>query len=338
MLRGLTSAGAVALAIGLVVPLPAQATGPDPLPLPAFGHLLVDDAHEHVFVSGGPASNSVVVLDLRGRQVKKIDNQYGATGLALSEDGRTLFVAQATGDAISAISTETLKETSRHPTGPRTCPTHLARVGAVVWFGYGCENEWNGGIGKLDVAATPPVSLDEHGDALFQHAPLVRAAATTLVAAQTATSLSSVHVYQATAGALTPGASGGAAGSNLTDSALSPDGTVVYTAAGSRTGVQAFTTENLSGRGSYETGPYPNAVVASKDSTHLATGAYTTRTKAVAIFELGETTPVRSYDLGGHVLANRGLAWSGDNKNLYAVLQGANDPRPRLEVFSRPLS
>jgi DNA-binding beta-propeller fold protein YncE len=337
MFRGLLTAGSAMLAITMTMPAMAHATEAEELPLPAFGQLLVDDAHDHVFVSGGRSSNTVVVLDDRGRVVKKIDGQFGATGLVLSEDGGTLFVAQATGDAISAISTTTLKETARYPTEPQTCPTHLARTGAIVWFGYGCENSWNGGIGKLDLAATPPVSLDEHGDELFQNAPLVRASGTTVMAAQLTTSLSSVQVYRSEAGVLTPGAGGEVTGSNLTDVALSPDGTLAHTAAGSRTGVQAFATDNLSSRGSYETGPYPNAVTASTDATHLAAGAYTTRAKAVHVFKLGQTTPVRSYELDGLVLANRGLAWSADNRYLYAVLQGANDSRPRITVFSRPL-
>lgn len=336
MLRGLLAAGSAALAITLVTPT-AQAAEPDLLPLPGFGQLLVDDTNDHVFVSGGRSSNTVVVLDLRGRLLKKIDGQFGATGLALSEDGGTLFVAQASGDAISTIDTETLKETARYATEPQTCPTHLGRTGAVVWFGYGCEDSWNGGIGKLDLAATPPVSLDEQGDTLFQNAPIVRAAGTTLVAGQLATSLSDVHVYRSANGVLTPGASGEVTGSNLADVGLSPDGATAYTAAGSRTAVQAFATENLSGRGSYETGPYPNAVATSKDAVHVAAGAYTTRTKAVNIFRSGQTTPVKSYGLDGYVLANRGLAWAGDNKQLFAVTQGANDPRPRILVLSRPL-
>ncbi|SER98661.1 hypothetical protein [Lentzea albida] len=329
--------GMTVLALGSAVTA-ARATGGDVLPLPGFGDLAVDDARERVFVSGGRSSNSVVVVDEHGRVKKKIDNQFGASGLVLSEDARTLYVAQAAGDAISAIDTTTFAETARYPTGARTCPAHLARTGTVVWFGYGCEDEWNGGVGRLDPAAATPVTLDEQGDVLFQGAPLVTSAGTTVVAGQLTTSLSGVHVYRAEAGGLTPGASGDAPGGNLTDVALSPDGTGMYTAAGSRTQVQGFATEDLSGRGSYSTGPYPNAVAPSPNTTHVATGAYTTRSKAITIFPVGGTVATRSYDLGGAVPADRGLAWSADSQRLYAVLQGTTDPRPRLEVFSRPLS
>ncbi|MGI5506289.1 hypothetical protein [Lentzea sp. CA-135723] len=338
MIRRVLAVGLTVLALGSAATA-AQATGDDPLPLPGFGDLVVDDAQERVFVSGGSSSNSVVVVDEHGRLKKKIDNQFGATGLVLSEDGKTLYVAQAAGDAISAVDTTTFAEKARYATGARTCPTHLARTGTVVWFGYGCEDEWSGGVGKLDVAAATPVSLDEQGDVLFQSAPLVTSAGTTVVASQLITSLTSVHVYQAGSdGKLEPGASGDVAGGNLTDVALSPDGTSAYTASGSRTQVQGFATVDLSGRGSYSTGPYPNAVAASPTTQHIATGAYTTRNKAVTVFPLGGTVPVKSYDLDGSVLANRGLAWSADAKRLYAVLQGPADSRPRLEVFSRPLS
>lgn len=196
-------------------------------------------------------------------------------------------------------------------------------------------DSWDGGIGRLDPAATTPVSLDEHGDALFQNAPLVTAAGTTLVAGELNTSLSTMRIYAITGDTLVPGAAGAVTGSNLTDVSLSPDAATAFTASGSRTFVQALATTDLSGRGSYHTGPYPNAVTTS--ASHVATGAYTTRADAINVYEIGGTVPVNSVRLSGLVLADRGLAWSVDGKYLYAILQTANDPRPRLEVIDRPL-
>lgn len=329
-------AGFVALATCVVVAPAAVATGLDPLPLAGFGQILVDDARQRVYLSGGASSNTVVALDSRGRVVKKADGQFGATGLVLSADGKTLFAALATGDAISAISTETFKETARYSTGPQTCPVHLARTGGILWFGYGCADAWTGGVGRLDPAATAPVSLNEQGEALFQNAPLVRAAGDTVVAGQLATSLSSTWVYRAENGALTRIVNGEVAGSNLTDLSLTATGSTLFTAAGSRAQVQAFATESLAAQGAYDSGHSANAVTISKESTHVATGAYTSRPKAVLVYRLGQTTAVRSYELDGYVLADRGLAFSADEKSLYAVVQGANDPRPRLVVLSRP--
>jgi DNA-binding beta-propeller fold protein YncE len=331
----IVSTGAVLLAGMGLAAQPATATS-SPLPLPAFGDIVVDQAHKHIFISGGRSANSVLVLDFSGRVLKKIDNQFGATGLVLSEDNKTLYVAQAAGDAVSAVSTDKFIETTRYPTGAQTCPTHLARTGSLVWFGYGCDDTWNGRIGKLDVAATPPITLDQQGDALFQRAPLVSsngAAAGPVVAGQLELSLSNVHVYSVAGATLAPGAAGEVVGSNLTAVAVSPDGLSVYTASGSRDHVAAFATHDLSGRGSYSTGAYPNAVAPTGDGKYVATGAYTSRIKAVTVFEVGETVPAKTFSLDGSVLANRGLAWSADNQRLFAVLQGANDPRPRLTVL-----
>ncbi|WP_285469996.1 YncE family protein [Actinokineospora globicatena] len=145
---------------GLAAPA-AHATG-TALPLTDFGDLVVDQANRRLFVTGGSANNTVVVTDFSGRVVKTLPGQYGATGLVLSADGRSLYVALASGDAISVIGTERLVETARHATGPQTCPTHLTRTGTAVWFDYGCDDVWNGRVGKLDTATTPPaVALDQ---------------------------------------------------------------------------------------------------------------------------------------------------------------------------------
>lgn len=133
---------------------PAQAaTG---LGLPAFGDMVVDVDHDQLYITGGASSNGVVVTDLDGSVKKTITGQYGATGLALSADSHELYVALAGGDAISVIDTHTLKEVARHSTGTRTCPTHLARTGSVLWFGHGCDGTWNGGVGRVVFPAPEP--------------------------------------------------------------------------------------------------------------------------------------------------------------------------------------
>lgn len=328
----------VALTCTTTLVSPAYATGPTPLPLPAFGAMAVDQAHRKVFVTGGAATNSVVVLDFSGRVVKTLSGQYGATGLVLGEDGKTLYAALAAGDAISAIDTVTLTETRRYPTGAQTCPTHLARTGAFVWFGYGCDSTWQGRIGRLDPAGTRPVVLDK-GNVVFQAAPLLASAggaAGPLVATQRELSLADAHVFTVNAGDLVAGPAGEVLGSNVIDVALSPDGATLLSAAGSRDRVEAFATADLARRGSYWTGPHPNAVRVSPDGRHVAVGAYTSRSKAIWVFGADVATPLNAFGLGGDVLANRGLAWSADSRFLFAVVQGAADQRPRFTVINRP--
>jgi DNA-binding beta-propeller fold protein YncE len=334
------SLGALAMATGLVVAVvpAAQASG-TALGLPDFADMAVDSVHKRVFVTGGGSANSVVVTDFSGRVVKRIDNQFGAAGLALSADSKTIYVALSTGDAITALDTDRLVETGRFGTGAQTCPTHLTRTGSLVWFGYGCGDVWNGRIGKLDTAATPPaVSGDQQGEATFQQAPLVTSPAADagpVVAGQLQLSLSNVHVFSVQDGMLVVGASGGAVGSNLTDVSVTPDGQTMMTAAGSTDRVNAFATADLAGRGGYFTGSYPNAVAVSPNGTYLASGIHTTGDD-ITVHRLGSTQPVNRIDLRSGTLAARGLAWSADGARLFAISQNAPDQAPSLSVVSHP--
>jgi DNA-binding beta-propeller fold protein YncE len=326
------------LVCALVLAPTARATGAATLPLPAYGAMAVDQAHKRVFVTGGAASNGLVVLDFSGRVVKTLNGQYGATGMTMSQDGKTLYVALAAGDAVSAIDTATLAESKRYPTGARTCPTHLARTGALVWFGYGCDSTWDGRIGRLDPASAQPVVLDK-GNVSFQTAPYLTssgAAAGPLVVTQLELSPSETHVFSLNGGELVAGPAGDVLGGNVIDAALSPDGATLHSAAGSQDRVDAFATADLAGRGSYPTGPHPNAVRVSPDGGYVATGAYTSRDKAVRVFAKDASTPTNAFGLDGDVLADRGLAWSGDGRSLFAIVHGPSDVRPRFVVISRP--
>ncbi|MEJ3743811.1 hypothetical protein WEI85_11030 [Actinomycetes bacterium KLBMP 9797] len=319
----------------------ARAADGRELELPDFGDLVVDQAHRHLFVTGGPTSNAVLVTDFSGRTVKTLSGQHGATGLVLSADGLRLYVALAAGDAISVIDTKTLKETARYGTGAGTCPTHLARTEGLVWFGYGCDNSWSGGIGKLDTVASPPaVTLDAQGAEIqFQRAPLLAAvpdADGPLVAGQLELSLSTVYVYAVANGALSTQTSGTAPGSNLTDATLSPDGVTLFTASGSRNHVPGYATADLARRGAYDTGYYPNAVVASPNGRWLATGRHHADDDLLT-WAVDGTSPLDSIDLTDEgVLVPRGLAWSGDSKQIFAVTQSPTGGAPSLHTVSAP--
>lgn len=310
------------------------------LPLSGFGDIAVDSVHKQVFISGGQSSNGIVVTDFSGRVEKTIAGQSGATGLELSADGTRLFAALAAGDAISVIDTATLAETARHSTGAGTCPTHLARTAGTIWFGYGCEGTFNGKIGKLDPAATPPVTGDLQGATRFQRAPLLTAADTAtgpVVAGQLALSLSTVQVYHLDGGALTAGATGDVVGASLTDLDLNTDGTTLHSAAGSRDRVEAFAPADLARKGAYSIRPRPNAVAVAPGDQYVAAGALTTDSKDVLVYETDGVTPVNTIALDtGETVAPRGLAWSADLNRLFVITHENNQPQPNIEVELSP--
>ncbi len=336
----LTFLPAVAASLLIATSPNANAETRGSLGLPAYADTVVDETNHRVFISGGKSTNAVVVTDFSGNVRKTISGQYGATGLALSADNRTLYVAQASGDAISAIDTTTLTETARYATGAQTCPTHLARTEGTIWFGYGCEENWTGGIGKLDTATTPPaVTLDLQGDAQYQRAPLLTAqpdADGPVVAGQPQLSPANIRVYAVTAGKLESRGAGNVVGSDLADLSLSPDGATLYTASGSRDHVEAFATADLSRAGAYHTGSYPNSVATSADGKYLATGVRNPRDDAY-LYKTGGAVPENTLNItDSGVLAPRGLTWADGTRKLLAITTPPNGTTPTLHVINRP--
>jgi hypothetical protein len=329
MRQKLITAAAVAAALAATVITTPTASAATALPLSGYGDIAVDQAHQRVFISGGPTSNGIVVTTFAGAVVKTINFQSGATGLELSADGTLLFAALSAGDAISVIDTTTLAETHRYTTGP--CPTHLARTSNVIWFGYGCEGTFTGKIGKLEHLAAKPVTGDLQGETRFQRAPLLGAADTgALVAGQLALSLSTVQVYQIENGKPVAEVQG-EVGAGLTDLDVTGDGLTLHTAAGGRDRVEAWSPTNLARRGAYAARPRPNSVKAG--ARYIAVGALTGDAKDVLLYEPGGSVPVSTKALPvGHTVAPRGLGWGADR--LFVITQFDNQPQPNLEIYN----
>lgn len=136
------------------------------------GDIVVDEAHGHVFVSGGEGTTGVVVVDRNGQIVETIPDLAGAEGMLLSEDGTTLYVALVDGKAVAAIDTETL--VARTFAAGDRCPRHLAQVGAHLYFTEACPN-WHYRLMRLDplTGVIDPVTLTGESDQHFRdYAPI----------------------------------------------------------------------------------------------------------------------------------------------------------------------
>ena len=329
MRRGGLIAVAVAVAAALFCS-PALASSVTQLPFPGGGWIAVDGEHEHVFVSGGAGTSSVVVLDFDGTIVATITGQSGASGMVVDESSDTLYVALRDATAISKIDTVTLTETSRMSVAPLSLPTNLGLAGGKLWFAHSCAS--GGGTGSINLdgtAVTDQTTLPGYCP-VFATTP---GNTNLLATGDMGISPTTLYVYDVSTGPPTlvksvrnPGGAG-----NLRDLAFSPDALHVLSASGAPYMVQSFLASDLTLAGTYPTGPYPIAVAMSDDGAYVAAGADASYDEDVFVFPTGDTTPVQSWDFDSTSkgLVAGGLAFSPDTSRLFAT--STNDATDKLE-------
>ncbi|WP_329133703.1 Ig-like domain repeat protein [Streptomyces sp. NBC_01476] len=333
-----TTALAVLIGVTGGIGLTGTASAADglPLDLPGYSHLLVDGPHGHLFVSGGEGSTGIAVLDFDGARVGTVAGEPGATSMALSADGGTLYVALPGSDAVSAVDTSSLTETARYRTGTSSQddPQYLAYAAGKLWFGYGAGGQ--GGIGAIDAAGT--VSLDGGG---WYAAPTLAsspAAPDTLVAGDNYTEPSRVTVYDVSGGSPVLTATNADGGTFVQDMAITPDGKDVIVASGSPYHHQVLKLSDLSEDGQYSTSYYPDSVAVAPDGT-VAAGVASGQPD-IYVFPPGGTSPLHTYDVssqGGNVdLASAALGWAPDGSRLFAVATDVYDQHPVLYVLRDP--
>jgi DNA-binding beta-propeller fold protein YncE len=336
-------------ALAVVLPVagfasPAHADSTTSLPLTSFSSLAVDSGHHHVFASGGTADDAVAVLNLKGQVSTVLHDLPGAADMVLSGDRSTLYVALSEADAVAAIDTKSLKETARYSTGTTTCPTHLARVGDILWFGYGCQTG-EGQLGSLAVTnGEPVVTLGQEGPYTLEEPPVLAARPDApdgpLITGEPGLSPGIVREYRLDGNTAVLEHLTAAAGSDVADVAVTPDGSRALVALGYPYHVTALSTTDLSEVATYETGSYPNAVEVSPDGASVATGiGDSSHANDVAVFPAADgTTPTRGWDFGvdpssSLKLVPRALVW-GSGGRLYAVSENVYGENPTLHVLN----
>ncbi|MFD4605474.1 Ig-like domain repeat protein [Streptomyces sp. NPDC058464] len=305
---------------------PAYADTSALLPVKSLGDIVVDGAHQQVFISD-PGNGKIVVTDYSGTVLKQLTtNLSGVDGLELSADSGTLYAAVQGESAIAVIDTATDTETTRYQVGDM--PRSVALAGGKLWFGYG--NPAAGNIGSVDLASDQhEVTLDlDNG---WYNAPILDAApgSDILVGAEIGDSSGKVVSYDVTSGTPSKLASAGA-GEYTRDIAVTPDGKDVIVASGYPYSHPVFKTADLSADGSYASDTYPNAVAVAPDGT-VAAGVDGLYNPDIFVYKPGGTTAVREYDFpttgsssGGDELAPSALAWTPDASRLFAVSYNNN--------------
>lgn len=300
----------------------AQAVEPATVPLAIshYSHMLVDSSHQHLFFSQGAGTDGILVTDLSGGKASTITGEQGATALALSPDGSTLYVALSDGNAIAAIDTTTLTEKSRYATGTGSAPTSLAVSGGKVWYSY-TTADGTGGIGVIDPNAAAPAATPQPAMSTWANAPVLASASDELVAEDFAGQ--HMATFGQTSGTPVLQADGTvASGATPGSLRVSPDGTQVLSVSPGLAGIQVFSTADLSHTSIYGADTMDSLAVAA-DGTLAEGTAVSDGTDLATTVGAGGGPYLNSVDLHDDGTTDRlavdGLAWMPDNIGVYAV-------------------
>jgi hypothetical protein len=122
---------AILIAVPLLVSFPPVSGAYTRLPLRYMQDMVVDAAHEQIFITGGEDDPSIVVADYGGKVVDRID----LSGAAIMElAGDSLYVSQNHSSAVYEIDTATREIVRTLHAGADTVPGYLAKVGNFLWF------------------------------------------------------------------------------------------------------------------------------------------------------------------------------------------------------------
>jgi len=312
------------------------------IPLPGFdfpyrfGDILVDEARERVYITGGKGTNELVVTDLDGRVVHRVTGIPGAAGMTLSPDGSKLYIAASDQWWITIVDTETYQTDglfAGKTDGSNTCPRDVAFAAGQLWFSWGCDNA-PANIGRID-PQTRAYNLNATVvDSRIATAPLlatVPGEPNIIIAGETGTNPANLYRFEATSTQLVQQAWRRTDGGSVRQLAVTPDGSQVVVPSGSPYYHPALDATDLTEVHRYPTVAYPNAV-AIRDDGLVVAGTNSAYDDDVWVFQPGGSTPVATFDFGhlpnqetwAHTLVNGGLAVHGNR--IYAVTEQSAEP------------
>jgi hypothetical protein len=137
LLAGLLVAGAPPAAADTVL------EGGQALPLSRYAAHVVDEARGRIYITAGPGDDRLAVTDLQGQPVQTVEGLTGASSMALSDDGTSLFVALET-HRVVRLDAETLTVAQTYDLPDFQEVTDLAWAGGRLWVvgrSFCCNND-----------------------------------------------------------------------------------------------------------------------------------------------------------------------------------------------------
>ncbi|MFE7705429.1 YncE family protein [Streptomyces sp. NPDC057486] len=281
------------------------------------GGIVADGALKRVFV-GDRSAGKILVADYTGALVGSVGGISGVSGLAVSDDGATLYAAAEGSHEIVALDADTLDVQARYAVATDTGPRHVAFAGGKVWFTYG--DQWDGDLGSVDPAVDPASGTDSvtlgqfpqpypgiWGPALLDTDP---SAPGLLAVGQTGISTDSMAVVDVsgTTPQLTAWYSGDyTLNQGIGDIDLVPGAPEVLVNGMQR---DAYADGKFTAAGAYPSGQ--RADIAADGLVAQVSGT------KVAVYRPGATQPLRTYATGTSGTAD--LTWAPDSSRIFALV------------------
>jgi hypothetical protein len=287
--------------------------------------MVVDGAHDHVFVSSGPGGNDVAVLDYSGVVVQNLIVP-GASGMTLV--GGTLFVASAGSDEIVTVDTTASPLTlgDHFPTAPLTDPGSLASVAGELWFTTGdCGTTVQHAHMDTDgTNVSAAVTLDANVCPRYAASPTDP---NLLLMFDEGESPMTLYEYDMSTASptLVRSAENPDGSSSGQDAVFAPAGASFMTAAGSASAFGQVKTSDLSLIRSYTADASPGAVdTTAAGGGQLVGGSDTPGGDSVRVYPIGNATATNTFDLpGDDAVVPRGVAWADDGSAIIVIAHGS---------------
>lgn len=285
------------------------------------GGIVADGALQRVFV-GDRSAGKILAATYSGTVVDSVGGIRGVSGLALSDDGATLYAAAEANHEIVALDAATLDIRARYAIDTNAGPRHVAFAGGKAWFTYG--DQWSGDLGSVDPSVDPAADPASGTDAVTMgRFPETRlgiwgqglldtdaSAPGLLAVGETGSSTDSMAVVDVsgTEPGLTAWYSGDySLNSGIRDIDLVPGASQVLVNGAQR---DAYADGKFAAAGSYPSGQ--QADIAPDGLVAQVNGA------SVAVYRPGATKPLRTYSPGAGGTAD--LTWAPDSSRIFALV------------------
>ena len=313
------SIAAAVIALPGVPSVAAGSTPPGPvavnLPLSGLSEMVMDTAHNHLFVTGyslmswsgysGGADAEVLALNLDGSIAKTFTGLDGAAGMYLDAASNRLYIAEYEANELQAIRTDTLALGSSWALGTdAACPTEVVKAAGYLWSNINCGAH-AGAIARTNTNTSAVTTFPANGGRhMVVQGSIVYTAGPGLQSWDDASGTPTLAAAVENA-------------PEIEEMVVAPGATDILTA--SPSGVQKWTSSDLTPDGSYPLASNAIGVAVSGDGAWVATA---TPYDGVSIFPVASSTPVNTFpwtETGATVVAPRGIALNGDGSTLFVV-------------------